>query len=123
MSSAALRWVVIGLLLVVAIIHIIYPLVAIPLFDYPAEFSSAAPAFYLMGAIYLVGVAMLAANIRPLLFQKLVLIYTILLLLIWGAIGSRDIIAYSDTVIEVILVIALVALIRRNPAASATTSK
>ncbi len=123
MSSAALRWVVIGLVLVVAIIHIIYPLVAIPLFDYPAEFSSAAPVFYLMGAIYLVGVALLAANIRPLLFQKLILIYTILLLVIWGAIGSRDVIAYSDKAIEVILVIVLVALIRRKPAASTSSSE
>ncbi|MCS4540480.1 MAG: hypothetical protein HYU03_07315 [Thaumarchaeota archaeon] len=71
--------------------------------------------FYVMGAIYFIGVVLLALNHRPRLFQLLALIYTLLLLIIWGVAGARDTIAFLDKAIEVILIINLVVLLRQKP--------
>ena len=104
MSNTFLRWLAVVLLLATALIHI------------SIGFSSGFPVFYVMGIIYLVGVGSLAVNMRPRLFQPLALVYTVILLVIWAAVGFRDVIAYVDKVLEVILVVDLIVLIRRKPA-------
>ncbi len=70
--------------------------------------------FYALGAIYLVGVVLVAINVRPRLFQTLALLYTVILLAAWAFAGARDSIAYVDKAIEVILAVNLIVLITRR---------
>lgn len=68
--------------------------------------------WYGMGAIYLVLATVMARNVRPRFSLPLAFGYTLFLLAAWAAGGNRDLAAYIDKAIEVVLAISLAQLIR-----------
>ena len=68
--------------------------------------------WYAMGAVYIATAGVLAMNLRRRAFQPWALAYTLFLLSAWATGGSRDIVAYADKAIEVVLAINLVLLVR-----------
>ena len=111
-----LRWTASIALLVAGLIDIPYG------WFYVAGFASYL--WYAMGAIYVLIAGMLVMNVRPGVFQPLALGYTLFLLSAWVTGGSRDVVAFLDKAIEVVVVINLALLIRTTwphvPSASHT---
>ncbi len=68
--------------------------------------------WYGMGAIYVILAAVLAMNTRPRFFLPLAFGYTLFLVAAWVAGGNRDLVAYTDKAVEVVLAISLAQLIR-----------
>ncbi len=101
-----LRWTAAILLVITGVIDIPYG------WFFVAGFASYL--WYAMGAIYLVIAGMLVLNVRPRLYQPLALGYSLFLLSAWATGGSRDLVAYIDKVIEVVLAINLVLLVRHT---------
>ena len=75
-----------------------------------------------MGVIYLVGVGLIATNVKRSLWTKVGLGYAIVLIAAWAAAaaadfpGTREPFAYVDKVIEVVLVVLLVKMVRDSRA-------
>jgi hypothetical protein len=68
--------------------------------------------WYAMGIVYIITAGVFAMNLRHRLFQPWALAYTLFLLSAWVTGGYRDIVAYGDKAVEVILALNLVFLMR-----------
>ncbi len=104
MDSIRLRGVAALLLLATGLINIPYG------WYFVAGYASYL--WYGMGAIYLVLATVVARNMRPRFFLPLAFGYALFLLAAWAAGGNRDLVAYADKAVEVVLAISLAQLIR-----------
>jgi hypothetical protein len=68
--------------------------------------------WYLMGLVYILTAGSFALNLRFRFFQPWALGYTLFLLAAWVTGGYRDIAAYADKAVELVLAINLIILIR-----------
>ncbi len=113
---SALRWTAVLLLVVPGIIHIYYGAVDATTFGniYGLSYTNW---FYIMGLIYFVGAAIIAANIMPKVFEALAALYAAILIVIYilQDAGSSGAIGYADKAIEVLLIIVLLVLLVQKP--------
>ncbi|SRR6266567_1784164 len=100
----SLRWTAAILLLITGLIDVPYG------WFFVAGYASYI--WYAMGVVYIATAGVLAMNLRRRAFQPWALAYTLFLLSAWATGGSRDIVAYADKAIEVVLAINLVLLVR-----------
>jgi len=70
--------------------------------------------WYVMGVVYIAIGGMFALNFRPKIIQPLALGFTLFLLSAWVTGGYRDLVAYADKAVEVLLVVNLFLLIQRT---------
>ena len=113
----SLRWTAVALMIITGLIDIPYG------WYFVAGFASYL--WYAMGAVYILIAGMLALNARPRVFQPLALGYSLFLLSAWATGGSRDLVAISDKIVEIVLAINLIMLFRatwppNTPFSSAT---
>lgn len=99
-----MRWTSVILLLVAGLIAIPYG------WYYVAGFASYL--WYGLGAIYIFLAGMLAINFRPRIFQPLAFAYGVFLLAAWVTGGARDVVAFADKAVEIIMIISIAQLIR-----------
>jgi hypothetical protein len=109
-----LRWTAVLLLVVVGAIHLYYGAYQAGSFGmiYGQAYSTW---YYVMGLIYLVGAALIGANIMPMVFEALGAIYAAILIGIYFYMGYFDTIGYVDKAIEVVLIIVLAMMLLRKP--------
>lgn len=100
----SLRWTAAILLLTTGLIDIPYG------WFFVAGYASYV--WYAMGVAYIVTSGILAMNLRGRIIQPWALAYALFLLSAWVTGGYRDVVAYVDKAIEVVLVINMVLLIR-----------
>ena len=67
-----------------------------------------------MALPYVVGAAFIAAGLRRRFWLKVGLGYAILLLVAWAPVGERNLLAYADKIVEIVLVFAVVVTLRRS---------
>jgi peptidoglycan/LPS O-acetylase OafA/YrhL len=109
-----LRWTAVVLLLAIGAIHEYYGAFVANSYGNVYGYSHSMW-FYMMGLIYCMGAAAIAANFKPNIFGTLAAIYAALLIGIYFCLGSFDTIGYVDKAIEVILMINLAMLQFRQP--------
>ncbi len=106
MRLVMLRWTAVTLLVIAGLIDIPYG------WYFVAGFASYL--WYAMGGIYIIIAGLMAMNIRLRIVQLVALGYGLFLLSAWATGGSRDVVAYADKAIEVVLAANLVLLIRNT---------
>jgi len=105
-----LRWLAVGLLLVVGVIDLYYGN------SFAGFYENL---WYVMGGVYIFAAIVIAANIEPRFSQLTVFAYTLFLWSVWATVAVEtgtglDVVAYADKAVEVVLAVNLALLFRSS---------
>ncbi len=103
MMNERLRWLAVGLLLVVGVIDLYYGN------SFAGFYENL---WYVMGGVYIFAAIVIAANIEPRFSQLTVFAYTLFLWSVWATVALQtgtglDTVAYADKAVEVVLAVNL----------------
>jgi len=107
-----LRWLAVGLLLVVGVIDLYYGN------SFAGFYENL---WYVMGGVYIFAAIVIAANIEPRFSQLTVFAYTLFLWSVWATVALEtgtglDAVAYADKAVEAVLAVNLALLFRSSRA-------
>ncbi|HYU55282.1 MAG TPA: hypothetical protein VEL71_03580 [Candidatus Dormibacteraeota bacterium] len=110
MMNERLRWLAVGLLLVVGVIDLYYGN------SFAGFYENL---WYVMGGVYIFAAIVIAANIEPRFSQLTVFAYTLFLWSVWATVAVEtgtglDVVAYADKAVEVVLAVNLALLFRSS---------
>jgi len=112
MMNERLRWLAVGLLLVVGVIDLYYGN------SFAGFYENL---WYVMGGVYIFAAIVIAANIEPRFSQLTVFAYTLFLWSVWATVALEtgtglDAVAYADKAVEAVLAVNLALLFRSSRA-------
>src|SRR5207247_8616102 len=112
MMNERLRWLAVGLLLVVGVIDLYYGN------SFAVFYENL---WYVMGGVSIFAAIVLAANIEPRFSQLTVFAYTLFLWSVWATVALEtgtglDAVAYADKAVEAVLAVNLALLFRSSRA-------